>query len=240
MHFAQGNGANEIRAYFNANPDTDYHDFVLDMVALIVGWDISTKANRKHFRKPIKNINFGLIYGMGIPLLCSQLGILLKEGRDLFKHYHEAIPYARETMDYCTNMAQVMGFITTILGRKSRFDLWEPAGRNTAVPLPLDKAQLAYGNIKRAKTHKALNRRLQGSSADILKVAMINCHKMGLFAYTGYPALTVHDELDWSDPMTHESGQAFAEVKKQMETAIPLLVPVKVESKTGRNWGECL
>ena len=111
--------------------------------------------------------------------------------------------------------AQIYGVITTILNRKSHFDLWEPEGWGVEGPaLPYDAALSKYGRIKRAYAHKALNRRLQGSAADLMKKAMLQCWKDGIFAETGVPRLTVHDELDFSDPGGRD--KAFEEMRRVM------------------------
>ena len=236
IHFAQGPGANEVRRLFNENPDTDYHEMALDLVAPEAGWDISTKELRKQQRKPVKSINFGLIYGMGVDKLSADLGLTRAQGKALFAAYHKGVPFAKATMEACSKEASMTGVITTILNRKSRFDLWEPAGRGAGgIALPYDRAILEYGQIRRAYTHKALNRRLQGSAADLMKKAMLDCWKQGIFAETGVPRLTVHDELDFSDPGGKE--QAFTEMQRVMETAIPLSIPVRADGECGPDWG---
>ncbi len=236
IHFACGPGSDDVRAHFNAHPDTDYHEMALDLVAPQAGWDISTKELRKHWRRPIKNINFGLIYGMGVDKLAGDLGLTKAEGKALFAAYHKGVPFAKATMDACAEEAQQSGIITTILGRRSRFDLWEPSkwGEDT-IALPYEQAILRYGAIRRAYTHKALNRRLQGSAADLMKVAMLKCYRDGVFDETGIPRLTVHDELDFSDPGGKD--EAFREMKHIMETALPLRIPVRADGDIGPDWG---
>lgn len=236
IHYACGPGSDEVRNHFNANPDTDYHEMALDLVAPQAGWDISTGELRKHWRRPIKNINFGLIYGMGVDKLAGDLGLNRAEGKALFAAYHKGVPFAKATMDACAEEAQQSGIITTILGRRSRFDLWEPSrwGDDT-VAIPYEQAILRYGSIRRAYTHKALNRRLQGSAADLMKVAMLRCYQDGVFDETGIPRLTVHDELDFSDPGGKD--EAFREMKHIMETAIPLRIPVRADGDIGPDWG---
>lgn len=236
IHFAIGKGSEEARQLFNTSPDTDYHEMALDLVGPQAGWDITTPAQRKHWRRPIKNINFGLIFGMGIDKLSRDLGLNKQQGKKLFEAYHKGVPFAKATMDACSEEAQRTGAITTFLGRKSRFDLWEPKGwNNDAVALPYSKAILSYGSIQRAYTHKALNRRLQGSAADLIKVAMLRCYQDGVFAETGVPRLTVHDELNFSDPGGKES--AFREMQHIMETALKLRIPVKADGEIGPDWG---
>lgn len=230
VHFAIGEGAELVRHLFRTDPSTDYHALTQKLVKDKTGIFLE--------RKPIKNINFGLIYGMGVAKLARQIGISGAEGKKLFKAYHEGAPFAKATMEMCINEAQRTGVITTILGRKSRFDMWEPAdytGEERAIGLPYEKALMLYGNIKRAYTHKALNRKLQGSAADMMKIAMVRCWEEGIFDATGVPRLTVHDELDFSDPGGRD--EAFKAMKHIMETALPISIPTKADEEVGPNWG---
>jgi DNA polymerase-1 len=234
VHFAHH--AHAARQQYLNDPKTDYHEFVLDMVAPVAGWDISTKDLRKIRRKPLKNINFGLIYGMGFDKLVRTLGLSDDDGRKLF----DAVPYAKPFMEECAEFAQSHGYIPTILGRRSRFDLFEPArtGRGQARPMafPYGQAFAIYGsNIKRAYTHKATNRKLQGSAADLCKMGMYQCWKDGLFDAVGVPRLQVHDELDFSDPGGKD--EVFREIQHIMENAIKLSIPVIAECEVGPDWG---
>jgi DNA polymerase I-like protein with 3'-5' exonuclease and polymerase domains len=230
IHFAVGPGADEARAKFCAHPDTDYHKWTQGLVEAAFGRTID--------RRPIKNLNFGIIYGMGEAKLTADLNLKSeKEARAFLETYHKGVPFAKPTMDACMKEANQYGIITTVLGRRSRFDLWEPRKWGTeGVGLPYEMALLRYGDIRRAYIHKALNRRLQGSAADQMKVAMYRCWKDGVFSYTGVPRLTVHDELDFSDPGGRDDG--FREIKRIMESAIPLRIPVRVDVEGGPNWGE--
>lgn len=238
IHYAVGASADLLRAHFNQHPDTDYHELVLEMVAPYAGWDITESKQRKAHRKPLKTINFGLIYGMGKPKLTRSLGLSSAEGKKLFQAYHTAIPFARDTMDHISNEASRTGIVTTIMGRRSRFNLWEPDGYglefSKAMPYPLARA--AYrGPLRRAYLHKALNRKLQGSAADMMKKAMDDCWTSGVFTETGIPSLTVHDELDFSD----EGGRdaAFKEMHHILENAIKLRIPVRADCDIGPDWG---
>ncbi len=227
-HFAVGELADEIRRIYNENPDTDYHEMTRQLVLGQTGQLLD--------RKPIKNINFGLIYGMGVEALSAGLGLTVKKGRELFAAYHKGAPFAKATMELCSEEALSKGTVTTILGRKSRFDLWEPISwGKESVALPYEKAILQYGQIRRAYAHKALNRKLQGSAADLMKKAMWRCHKDGVFAATGTPRLTVHDELDFSDPGGKK--EAFREMQRIMESAIKLRIPVRADCDAGPDWG---
>lgn len=228
VHFALGAGADAVRQQFIDCPDTDYHKLTQQLVEAHTGQKIE--------RKPIKNINFGLLYGMGVDKLSAQIGLSKKDGKKLFDAYHKGAPFAKATMDHYMDVAQKTGTIETILGRKSRFNLWEPVKWDAnSIALPYHKALSAYGQIRRAHTHKAVNRLLQGSAADLMKMAMLKCYEYGVFAETGVPRLTVHDELDFSDPGGKDT--AFKEMVRIMETALPLKIPVKVDVEAGPDWG---
>lgn len=236
IHFAVGPGSDEARALFNQDPDTDYHEMALDLVGPAAGWDISTPEQRKVKRRPIKDINFGLIFGMGEDAMASRLNLSPHETSRLFKAYHKAVPFAKATMKQCSDEVLNTGVITTILNRRSRFDLWEPSVWGSDAPaLTYEKAILQYGQIRRAFAHKGLNRRLQGSAADQMKMAMARCYYDGIFDVTGVPRLTVHDELDFSDPGGKD--EAFREMKHVMETCIPLRIPVRADCEVGPDWG---
>lgn len=234
MHYAVGEGAENGRLRYNQDPRTDYHVMTQELVKLIA--DILIE------RKPIKNINFGLLYGMGEPKLARQIGIAKDVAKQIFAAYHQGNPYVKATMDQASNEAQLHGFITTILGRRSRFNMWEPRQINyndRARPLTYDLAIKNYGcDIQRCHTHKAINRRLQGSAADIIKKSMLRCWKEGVFDVIGVPKLQVHDELDFSViDNSPQQNEAYSYMRRVLETTVPLRVPVIVESGRGPNWG---
>jgi len=227
-HFCIGTGSDKIRQIFIANPYADFHTATQELIKNTTGIELP--------RKNTKNINFGLCYGMGVSTLSEGLGLTKAEGNKLFEAYHLGAPFVKATFDACVSQALTDGTITTILGRKSRFDYWEPAGFQKGAPaLPYHKALATYGSIKRAASHKGLNRLLQGSAADQMKKAMVDCYEQGVFAETGIPRLTVHDELDFSDP--GGKSEAFKEMKRIMETTITLRIPVVADGEIGPDWG---
>jgi len=180
-------------------------------------------------------------YGMGKDKLAATLGLSRREAEELFAAYHKGVPFVKATFDYFADKALKDGYIETIMGRRSRFALWERKGRSNGARqgLPYEQACEKYGkgNIQRFATHKALNRRLQGSAADLMKQAMVKAHEAGVFDATGYPVVTVHDELDFSDPGTAESADGFKELTQIMSSAIILRVPVLVDCEVGTDWG---
>lgn len=227
VHLAQHDSAERARAMYRDDPDTDFHQMVAEMTGLD--------------RKPAKNINFGLVYGMGKEEMARQLGVDLKRGEELVNQYHERLPFVRAAYQAASNRASSNGYITTLLGRRRRFHLWQPwRATQEDTGLPLEAARSKWGTeIRRAYTHKGLNGEVQGSAADLMKLAMYEYSKRpDLIRVLGWPLLTVHDELDKSVPRTKEGRQAAAEVKLLMERCIELSVPVIADMSKGKNWGE--
>lgn len=229
-HYAEGPGADEMRARYQEDPDTDYHEETKQKVLAITGQDLK--------RGHVKNVNFGLLYGQGEPGLAALLGLPLSEARKLFKSYHEGVPFTKVTMEATKAEIRELGYITTIMGRRSYFDKWEPADwRDKRPALYYDDAVATYGtNIVRAYLNPGLNRRLQGSAADMMKKAMVDIWESGVLKETGVPSLTVHDELDWIDPGGVD--KQFDWIKEMMENAMQLRVPIRADYEIGPNWGD--
>jgi DNA polymerase-1 len=173
-----------------------------------------------------------MFYGMGVKKLSLELNRSEADCAKLFEQYHSRVPFVREMAQDCARTASSRGYITTLLGRRRNFGLYEPVNRGTEFypPAPLDKIKKDLGDvpIRRAMTHKALNALIQGSSADMTKKAMVMVYKE-----LGYvPHLQVHDELDYSVP----TETVAKEIKEMMEQAIKLQVPMKVDLTLGQSW----
>ena len=181
-------------------------------------------------RLQAKTINLGLFYGMGKAKLQAELGVSKNKAEELFKIYHDRVPFVKTLMNSVSNRAQQRGQIRTLLGRLCRFHLWEPNHFGIHKALPFDQARQEYGaGIKRAYTYKALNKLIQGSAADMTKKAMLELHKEGIT-----PHIQVHDELDISVINPLEA----AKIKDIMENAVDLEIPNRVDYESGKNWGE--
>ena len=203
---------------YNNEKDTDFHQIVADMA------DID--------RKTAKTINLGMMYGMGKGKLSSQLGLDMDDAQEVFKKYHTTVPFVKVLTDGTQRRAGDKGFIRTLLGRKCRFDLWEPSTYGIHKPLPREQAENEHGGInriRRAFTYRALNRLIQGSAADQTKKAMIDIFKEGIT-----PLIQVHDELDIS-VYSENQKKKIIEI---MENTIPLRVPSKIDCEMGPSWGE--
>jgi DNA polymerase I-like protein with 3'-5' exonuclease and polymerase domains len=234
-HHATGDGANEIRARYNADPKTDYHNLAGDLIVQVSG--------RALERGYVKNANFGTIYGSGATTLAATVGCSLDEAKQILRIYHEALPFARATMNAAEAEVIATGYVETILGRKSDFALWVPNNggwHSNDKGLPLAEAREAYGwNLAPVKGYKALNRKLQGGAADIMKKAMVDCYESGIFAETGYPMLTVHDELDFDREERDPNAAYWDDLRHIMENCVQLRVPIRVSTASGKTWADC-
>ena len=160
--------------------------------------------------------------------LVKQLDLSIQEAEVLFDTYHKRVPFIKGLRDQCARIGANRGYITTIAGRKCRFNLYEPM-KERKTPYPYEKAVTEYGSqVKRAYTYKAMNRLIQGSAADMTKQAMIDLHAEGII-----PHLQVHDELDISVQNKKEADK----IKQIMESTVTLEVPNKVDYEEGDNWG---
>jgi len=206
-----------IEMYNQGN--ADFHQMVADMAGIS--------------RKNAKTVNLGIMYGMGKKKLASVMGIDEEEATRLLATYHEKVPFVKGIADKTSNHAKEHGVIRTWLGRKCRFDMWEPVSYSYNKAMSLEDAQKEYGSknrLRRAFTYKALNKLIQGSSADQTKKAMVECYKEGLC-----PTLTVHDELCFNI----QNQEQVDKIVNIMSTCIPdLKVPFEVDAELGNNWGE--
>jgi len=196
----------------------DFHQTVADMA------NIS--------RTQAKTINLGLFYGMGKAKLQAELGLNTKqEAEDLFNQYHQNVPFVRDLMNYTSKTAQTSGSIGTLLGRRCRFNKWEPNQFGMHKPMDFEEAERTYGRgrIRRAFTYKALNKLIQGSAADMTKKAMVDLYNEGVV-----PHIQIHDELDISIQSEEQSNKII----EIMENAVSLEVPNKVDYESGSTWGD--
>ena len=170
------------------------------------------------------------MYGMGKNKLATSLGVSKEEATLLISKYNRKVPFVKMLSDRCMQTASDKGVIRTKKGRKCRFDMWEPKDFGLHTAETFDNAVAKYGreNIKRAYTYKALNRLIQGSSADQTKQAMLACYEEGYL-----PILQLHDELCFNV----KSKADATEIKKIMENCIEFKLPFVVDVKTGGSWG---
>ena len=214
-------GAQTIVDEYQKNADADFHNIVSEIA------DIE--------RDQAKTINLGLFYGMGVNKLSNELQVKVEVAKEILSQYNNKVPFIKDLATRVSLYANSEGYVSTLRGRKCRFELWEPTTFGVFKALPLDQAKLKYGkhhHLQRAGTYKALNRLIQGSAADQTKQAMINLYNEGLT-----PLIQIHDELTLSFDGSEEIKN---KIISTMENAIKLSVPSKVDCDLGKSWGDAI
>jgi DNA polymerase-1 len=234
--FVSGEGKKIISA--------DYSQIELRLIAEISGEDNMIKAFQdgedihastaaKLFKIPLeevsktqrsqaKTVNFGIIYGQGAFALAEQTGLSRTEAKQMIEAYFETYPKLKEYMAEQVNKARQLGFVETILGRKRH--LKDINSNNFVV----------RGHAER----NAVNAPVQGSAADVVKLAMIKIDReLEEQQLKTKMLLQVHDELIFESP-TDEIEAASKLIKTEMENALKTQVPLLVEIGVGDNWLE--
>ena len=213
-------GAQAVVDKYNSDQNADFHQIVADMTGLD--------------RYAAKTVNFGLAYGEGVAKLCASLGLSKENGETLLSEYHRRAPFIKQLANGCMSIAARTGQIETLLGRVRQFNMWEIRHGDKLLYFRERRP-----GSRRAFTHAALNARIQGSAADIMKLAMVKIWESGICDVLGAPHLTVHDELDGSYHDDKAGREALRELKHLMESCVKLMVPLRVDGGTGPNWGSC-
>ncbi|MDJ0582706.1 DNA polymerase I [Crocosphaera sp.] len=185
-----------------------------------------------------KTINFGVIYGMGSQRFAREVGVTAAEGKEFINKYRQR--YAK-VFDYLESMkkeAIAKGYVTTILGRRRYFNFFDDnlyyfRGHD---PKTIDLNQIKINYNDSQLLRAAANAPIQGSSADIIKIAMVKIQEI-LNNYQANLLLQVHDELVFEIP-PQEWQELENIIKKTMENAVNLTVPLLVEINAGKNWME--
>ena len=198
-----------------------------------LGHDIHAATAAKVFHVPLdqvtkeqrsraKAVNFGIIYGMSAFGLAERMEISRGEAADIIKKYFEEYAGIKEYMNRSIALAKERGYAETILGRR-RY---------------LRDINAANGTVRNFAERNAINAPIQGSSADMIKIAMINIQReLTRQKMQSKMILQVHDELVF-DAHLDELDALKALVNDKMVNALPLSVPVIVEINTGKNWLE--
>jgi len=197
------------------------------------GIDIHSATAAKIFEIPIadvtreqrgraKAVNFGISYGQTAFGLSQNLNISRSDAKDIITNFFNQYPKMQEFIDNTIEFARTHGYVETIMGRKRH--LRDINSRNAIV----------RGHAER----NAINAPIQGSAADMIKIAMINIHQeMHKAGYSSKMILQVHDELIF-DAYKEELEELKKLVSDKMKTAIELQVPIEVEIGIGNNWLE--
>ena len=171
-------------------------------------------------RSRAKAINYGLIYGMGPRRLARDTGISMNDAEAFIARYFERFPGVKHYIDTVLESARLEGGVRTMLGR------WRPVPEIAATE----------GGVRQAAERAAMNTPIQGSAADLMKVAMIRVHeKLAAYGEEASLLLQVHDELVLE--VAHDKVETVSlMVREIMESALPMTVPLKVDIGRGPTW----
>ena len=203
----------QLMAAFTGDGDIHTHT-----AALVMG--IPKEQVTSDMRRSAKTINFGVIYGMGDSALGKQLGIPREEAARFIQAYFERYEGVARFMDRTVEAAKKGEAVRTLLGRR-RF---------------LPNLHSPNRGLRFEAERIAKNTPIQGTAADILKVAMVKLGSQEIVPGARM-ILTVHDELVFEVP-TERVGVAKARIKEEMEGAMKLLVPLVVDVGSGDNWAK--
>ncbi|MEW6402589.1 MAG: DNA polymerase I [Chloroflexota bacterium] len=208
-------GDEAMLAAFRA--DEDIH---ATTAAAIYG--VQKDAVTKNMRRHAKAINFGLIYGMSTFGLKNTTDLTLAEAENFVKAYFEKFPGVKKYLDGTRKLAAEQGYVETLLGRRRYF----PALQTKLNPV-----------MKNREEREAINSPVQGTAADIMKIAMLKIppalQKAGLHATM---LLQVHDELVLECPLD-EMKETARVVQETMTNAYPMSIPLSTEARCGESWG---
>ncbi|MGF1497677.1 MAG: DNA polymerase I [Elainellaceae cyanobacterium] len=252
----------QIRAAFVPEPEwlmvaADYSQIELRILAHLSqepvlletyrsGEDVHTLTARLLFdkddisveeRRLGKIINFGVIYGMGASRFAREAGVGRTEAREFIDRFNDRYPLVFEYLQRMQKEAIARGYVTTILGRRRYFNftsskLKDLQGKD---PDEIDLAKIkSPGGYDAGLLRAAANAPIQGSSADIIKIAMVRLHEV-LKSYQARLLLQVHDELVFELP-PQEWEALKPQIAETMESAVSLSVPLVVEASAGKNW----
>ncbi|VAW14489.1 DNA polymerase I, partial [hydrothermal vent metagenome] len=195
--------------------DQDIHTFTAQQI-----FDVSESDLTKEMRTMAKRVNFGIVYGISAFGLAKDLKVVQSEAQEFIDRYFARYPLVREFMDSEIKNCERRGYVVTLLNRR-RY-LPEILSKNNA--------------IKNFAQRQAINTPVQGTAADLMKLAMINVHReMTAKEMKAKMLITVHDEIVLETPSS-ECEDLVKLLKENMENAMELSVPIKVSVKVGKNW----
>ena len=185
-----------------------------------------------------KVINFGVIYGMGAQRFAREAKVSAEEGKKFIGKYRQRYAGVFAYLERMKKEAIAKGFVTTILGRRRYFNFLSDSLRQLrgSNPEDIDLSKLKLSNYDAQLLRAAANAPIQGSSADIIKIAMVKLQPI-LHNYRARLLLQVHDELVFEIP-PEEWQDLRPQIKSAMESAVELSVPLVVDVREGENWME--
>jgi DNA polymerase-1 len=209
---ALSNDQQMIRAFKNQK---DIHAITASKI-----FNIPTESVTPEMRRKAKTANFGIIYGISAFGLSERLNISRTEARELIDGYFRNFPGIKDYMDNSIKKARNEGFVQTIMGRK-RY---------------LSDINSANSVVRGMAERNAINTPIQGSAADIIKIAMVNIfRRFDEEKLKSKMIMQVHDELNF-DVFKTELTKVMGVVKTEMENAVELQVPMVVDMQAAANW----
>ncbi|MDP8266080.1 MAG: DNA polymerase I [Candidatus Aceula meridiana] len=203
---------NLIKAFKN---DEDIHQFTAGLI-----FDVKSDKVTREMRVAAKRVNFGIVYGMSAFGLAKDLGVPQSEAQEFIDKYFLRYPKVSEYMQKEIKKAEKDGFVITLLNRR-RY---------------IPEIHSDNMSIRQFAQRQAINTPVQGSAADLIKLAMIQVQeKIDIEDLKSRMTITVHDELVF-DVLKSEKERMMVLIKKEMEGPLKLSVPIKVSVKAGQNW----
>jgi len=197
--------------------DEDIHATTASKIFGIPAGEVTSEMRRN-----AKTVNFGVVYGMSDYGLEQATNLSREEASQFIALYFEKYPRVKEYLEATKEQARKLGYVQTVMGRR-RF---------------LPEINSSNRMVSEAAERMAINAPVQGSSADIIKIAMINLHReMAKRNLKSKMLLQIHDELLF-EVTEEEVGEVKSLVAELMSRAFELCVPVKIDIKLGKNWGE--
>jgi DNA polymerase I len=190
-------------------------------------------------RRLAKIINFGVIYGMGAQRFAREAGVPYSDAKTFIERFYERYPEVFAYLKRMEQLAVIQGYVETMLGRRRYFAFESPSlralhGKSLDEVADVDLDKLKLNAYERGLLRAAANAPIQGSSADLIKAAMVQLHDV-LKPYQAHLLLQVHDELV-IEVHPDDLERVRSLIQKTMENALPLSIPLVAEVHTGANW----
>jgi DNA polymerase-1 len=201
-----------LRAF---NEGEDVHAYTASVV-----FDIPLKEVTDEMRHKAKAVNFGILYGQQAFGLSQGLKIDFRDAASFIETYFKRYPRVREFLEFCKESARQTGRVVTMTGRQR----------------PIPDILAKNPQARAAAERLAINTPLQGTAADLIKIAMIQIDQV--MSKDAHMLLQIHDELLFESPDNHIETLS-TQVKTIMEGVMQLKVPLEVHISIGKNWGEC-
>lgn len=199
------------------NDGEDIHAFTASLV-----FDVPLKQVTDEMRQRAKAVNFGVLYGQQAFGLSQGMNMAYKDAARFIDTYFQRYKRVKEFLEFCKESARKSGRVVTMTGRQR----------------PIPEILSKNGAIRAASERLAINTPLQGTAADLIKIAMIEIDAYLLKNPLGNMLLQIHDELLFESP-DDDIHALSKEVKHRMEHVMKLKVPLEVHISIGKNWGEC-